>query len=254
MLRFWQEMTAADVRALPADAVAILPVAATEQHGAHLPTGTDHLILDGILRTAARSAITADAVALPVQPVGWSPEHGGFPGTLSLDAEQLARAWTELGVWLKRSGLARLLILNSHGGNPPAIDIAAMRLRADHGLLAVKSHWEALADPAGIAPPGAPAQDWHGGWIETSAMLHLHPSLVRMDQASDQPLIQPADLPPHGAAPWAWLTDDLNPTGVLGDPTLATADLGERLIRRSVSALADLLLRMRRTAWPPEPA
>lgn len=253
MLRFWQEMTSGDFRALPADAVAILPVSATEQHGSHLPTGTDHLILDGILRSAASARIDADAVALPVQPIGWSPEHGRFPGTLSLDADRLAHGWAELGVWVKRSGLTRLLILNSHGGNPPAIDIAAMRLRADHGLLAVKSHWEALAEPARIAPPGAPALDWHGGWIETSVMLHLHPALVRMDEAAVSPLAHPAGLPPDGPAPWAWMTDDLNPTGVLGDPTLASAERGEHLVRRCVAGLADLLLRMRRTAWPPAP-
>lgn len=251
MLRFWQEMTAGDFRTLPPDAVAILPVAATEQHGPHLPAGTDHLILDGILRAAARSGLDADAVALPVQPVGWSPEHGRFPGTLSLDADLLARAWTDLGAWTKRSGLTRLLILNSHGGNPPAIDIAAMRLRAEHDLLAVKSHWETLADPAGVAPPGAPLLDWHGGWIETSVMLHLHPSLVRMEEAANAPLRYPGGLPPHGAAPWAWMTDDLNPTGVLGDPTMADPERGRALVERAGSGLGALLLRMQRTAWPP---
>ncbi|NYZ12347.1 creatininase family protein [Azospirillum sp. RWY-5-1] len=254
MLRFWQEMTAADFRTLPADAVAILPVAATEQHGPHLPTGTDHLILDGILKAAARTAPNAEAVALPVQPVGWSPEHGRFPGTLSLDAELLVRAWTELGVWVKRSGFTRLLILNSHGGNPPAIDITAMRLRADHGLLVVKSHWETLAEPGRTAPPGAPALDWHGGWIETSVMLHLHPALVRMEHAADSPVTHPHDLPPDGPAHWAWMTGDLNPAGVLGNPSLASAERGETLVGHAVSGLADLLLRMQKTAWPPAPA
>lgn len=251
MLRFWQEMTAGDFRTLDASAVAILPVAATEHHGPHLPAGTDHLILDGILRAAARTGLDAECVALPVQPIGWSPEHGRLPGTLSLDAALLAGAWTELGCWVKRAGLTRLLILNSHGGNPPAIDMSAMRLRADHGLLVVKSHWEALAEPAAIAPPGAPAHDWHGGWIETAVMLHLHPGLVHMAEAAAAPLAHPAGLPPDGPAPWAWMTDDLNPSGVLGDPTLATAELGERLVGRAVSALAGLLLTMQRTARPP---
>ena len=79
MLTHWGEMTAADFAALDERSVAILPVAATEQHGAHLPTGTDAFILDGILRAAAGLAGPVRGIVLPLQPIGWSPEHGGLP-------------------------------------------------------------------------------------------------------------------------------------------------------------------------------
>src|SRR4029077_1511905 len=97
MLRMWNEMTSTEIAGLGDPTVVILPVAATEQHGAHLPTGTDSLILAGILGPLAQRREVAQAVALPLQPIGWSPEHGDLPGTLSLDAELLAAGWVALG-------------------------------------------------------------------------------------------------------------------------------------------------------------
>src|SRR5258708_8483217 len=120
MLKHWGEMTAADFAAVADRSVIVLPVAATEQHGSHLPTGTDAFILDGILRAATKAAGPVRAIALPLQPIGWSPEHGGLPGTLSLDADLLAAAWVALGPWAAPAGTRPLLILNSHGGQPPA--------------------------------------------------------------------------------------------------------------------------------------
>lgn len=250
-MRFWQEMTSDDFRALAPDTVAVLPVAATEHHGPHLPAGTDSLILDGVLRATARARDSRpDAVCLPLQPVGWSVEHGGLPGTLSLEAETLAAAWSETGQWVARAGLSRLIILNSHGGNPPAIAIAAMRLRARDGLLVVRAHWEALARPAELAPPGAPPHDWHAGWIETSVMLHLRPDLVRVRAAKPAPFRTGPDFPPGGTTPWSWMATDVNPSGVIGDATVATAEIGATLVARAVSGLGDLIDRTRAAVWP----
>src|ERR1700757_4002237 len=134
MLSRGGEMTSAEIAGLGDPVVAILPVAATEQHGPHLPTGTDAAILQAILERAVRRGGVLRAVSLPLQAIGWSSEHGDFPGTLSLPADLLASAWTLLGGTVARLGLKRLLILNSHGGKPPAIGLAAMRLRTEHGL------------------------------------------------------------------------------------------------------------------------
>jgi creatinine amidohydrolase len=193
----------------------------------------------------------AQAVALPMQPIGWSSEHGDLPGTLSLDAELLVAGWVTLGAAVAAAGLKRLLILNSHGGNPPAIALAAMRLRSQHGLLVAQTHWEAQAEPAALAPAGAPARDWHAGWIETSVMLHLRPDLVAVDRAKRSEMRFPEGLPPDGPAPWAWMTTDLNPTGVIGDPTLASAELGRQLVERAAAGLAGLIARMAAAPWPP---
>ncbi|SRR5579871_650912 len=251
MLKFWAEMAAPDFARLDDRTVAILPVAATEQHGAHLPAGTDAMILDGILRAAAAKGGPARAIVLPTQAIGWSSEHGDLPGMLSLEPEILASAWIALGQQVGRAGLKRLLILNSHGGNPPAIALSSMRLRSDSGLLAVQAHWEDLAEPHALQPQGAPAEDWHAGWIETSVMLHLRPDLVRMEQAAPGKLRHPEGLPPSGRARWAWMTTDLSPSGVIGDPTLATAALGASLVARAVEGLSTLIERITAADWPP---
>src|SRR5258708_2242324 len=138
MMRQWSEMTLPEIAGLGDPTVVILPVAATEQHGPHLPTGTDSFILAGILEALSQRRGGGHVVALPLQPFGWSSEHGDLPGTLSLDAEFLAAGWVALGAAAAAAGLKRLLILNSHGGTPPPIAIAAMRLRARHGLLVVQ--------------------------------------------------------------------------------------------------------------------
>lgn len=249
MLRFWQDMRSVEFHDLPPATVAILPVAATEQHGPHLPTGTDAFIVDGILRAAAEYGPPYFAVVLPTQTIGWSIEHGGFPGTLSLDGNILDKAWCELGRWVKRSGLSRILLFNGHGGNPPVMALAAMRLRAECGMLAEQVHWATLANPSQVAPADAPPRDWHAGWIETSIMLHLRPDLVRMEAAAPAPMRHPQDLPPDGEAQWAWMTSDLNVGGVIGDPTLADATTGAQLVGRAAEGLRDLLQRMSAAVW-----
>ncbi len=250
MLGCWSEMTSAEVAALRDPMVAVLPVAATEQHGPHLPTGTDAMILAGILEAAAAAGGPMRAVALPLQPIGWSAEHEDLPGTLSQEPELLAGACAALGAGIAAAGLRRLLILNAHGGNPPPVAIAALKLRRAHGLLVVQAHWEALAKPAELAPPGAPARDWHAGWIETSVMLHLRPGLVRLDRAEADGPGRSGELPPGGSAPWAWMATDLSPSGVIGDPRLASAELGARLVARAVAGLAALIDRTAAAPWP----
>ena len=249
MLSYWDQLTASELDSL-GSAVAILPVAATEQHGPHLPTGTDAFILRGILRAVAdRAGSTVRGIVLPLQAIGWSSEHESFAGTLSLDAELLGRAWAGLGPGLERNGLKRLLILNSHGGNPPAIALAAMRLRTRHGMLVVQTHWEKLARPAELAPPGAPARDWHAGWIETSVMLHLHPELVALDKAEIGGAQAMADFAPDETNPWAWLSADLSSNGVIGDPRLASAELGKHLVERAAIGLKALIEEIARAPW-----
>jgi creatinine amidohydrolase len=250
MLKQWNEMNTEDFAGSMDGSVIILPVAATEQHGPHLPTGTDALILEGILRAAMRSGGPTRGIVLPLQPIGWSVEHGDFPGTLSLDAELLVAGWLGLGHWVKRAGARRLVILNSHGGNSSVVSLAAMRMRAELAMLVASTHWEALARPNELAPAGAPMQDWHAGWIETSVMLHLRPDLVAMERAVPCILKHPDGLPPSGAAPWAWMAADLSASGVIGDPRCASAALGARLVERAVAGLGELLDHVAAAPWP----
>ena len=256
-IKRWEELRGGALQDLSAGSVAVLPVGATEHHGPHLPFGTDALILDGVLRAAAalgatdRSQPETWAVVLPVQRIGWSVEHGDWPGTLSLGPDRLAGDWVELGGWVARAGFRRLLILNGHGGNAPVAAVTTMRLRSEHGLLAAVAHWQDLAGPAdrGLT------RDWHGGHVETSVMLHLRPDLVDMHAAKPAPTrplsgLPMPSLPPDGPAPWAWMSSDLDASGVIGDPSAASAALGAEIVARAASGLVALLNRLVAAPWP----
>ena len=130
---YWQDRTTADFRHLdPETTVALLPVAAVEQHGPHLPLITDALINDGLVRAAlALVSSRPTLLVLPALSVGLSPEHTSFPGTLAIADSTLADGWTDVGRSVARAGVRKLVILNTHGGQKALVDLVAMRLRAD---------------------------------------------------------------------------------------------------------------------------
>jgi creatinine amidohydrolase len=251
--RHWQDLAWTDFAALPADAVAVLPIAAIEQHGPHLPVSVDATINAGILDRALALVPPARAVlALPMQSVGLSVEHVRYPGTLTLSAETLMAVLVEIGRSVRRAGLRRLVFFNSHGGQPQVIDLAARRLRAD-GLFAVNCHWGRLGLPPGIAlDPVEQRHGFHGGLVETSLMLHLRPDLVRMAQASDFRSAWIAEearfsvLTPEGAVGFGWETQDLSPAGALGNAAAATADMGAAILEHAATRLALLWEEVRR--------
>src|SRR5918994_4910443 len=153
--RFWLDLTTEDFRTRDmARTIAVLPVAAVEQHGPHLPVGVDTYINEGYLdRAIGQVPEDLDVLVLPVQAVGKSNEHLAFPGTLTLSAETLIRAWTEIGESVHRAGCRKLVFVNSHGGNVPVIDIVARELRVRHGMLAVVTAWHRLGFSDGRLSP-----------------------------------------------------------------------------------------------------
>ena len=133
-LRNWHDLTWPEIAALPARTVAILPTAAIEQHGPHLPLATDAEINAGILaRTAPLLADGPDVLVLPMQAVGLSVEHIAYPGTLTGSAETLLSFWTEIGRSVARAGVRRLLLLNSHGGQQTAAGKSMLKSGVDAG-------------------------------------------------------------------------------------------------------------------------
>jgi creatinine amidohydrolase len=251
--RHWQDLTWTDFRSLPDDAVAVLPVAAVEQHGPHLPVSVDATINAGVLDRALR-LVPPDAtvLALPMQSVGLSVEHIRFPGTLTLSAETLIAVLTELGRSVARAGVRRLVFLNSHGGQPQVIDIVCRRLRG-HGLFAVNC----MAGRLGLPPEVTLSQDErehgiHGGLVETSLILHLLPNLVRMEHAADFRSswlaleTRSSILTPEGGIGFGWETQDLHPAGALGEARAATADLGAAILEFRAARFATLLEEVRR--------
>ena len=252
--RRWQDLAWTDFATLPADTVAILPVAAIEQHGPHLPVSVDATINEGVLtRTLDRLPADFPVLVLPMQPVGLSIEHIRFPGTLTLPMETLTSVWTELGLSVARAGLRKLVVLNSHGGQPQVVDIVCRRLRVQARMLAVTCQWSRLGYPPDLELGDVERRHGiHGGLVETSMMLALRPNLVRMELARNFHSAweglesQFRTLVPEGAVGFGWEAQDLNPAGALGDASRATAAIGERLLDHAAECLAGLLEEVRR--------
>ncbi|GAA6141328.1 creatininase family protein [Hydrogenophaga sp. 5NK40-0174] len=255
--RYWADLSTADFARLDLQRViAVLPVAATEQHGPHLPLSVDTDIANGIV-AASLPHLPDDlpALFLPTQAVGFSPEHGAFSGTLSLSSETLIRLWTELAESVASAGVNKLVLFNTHGGQVGALDLVARDLRARLGMLAYSISWFNLPLEA---PDGTdvnqlfPAQEHrfgvHGGDVETSLMLVLNASAVRRDQAehfrsSSQERAERFAILGNGrSAKFAWMTQDLNPLGAVGDAAAATADKGQAVLDAAGSALARALV------------
>ncbi|WP_163575047.1 creatininase family protein [Halomonas faecis] len=247
----WQDLTSRELACLDPDSVAVAVVGAIEQHGAHLPLATDLDIGEGLLDAALeRLPDDLPLVMLPSLAVGTSDEHLSFSGTLSLPPQVAIATLEALGDGVARAGLSRLVLLNGHGGNNAVIDIAALALRRRHALRVVKVHYPRLSPPPELRA-ALPDAEWrhglHGGALETALMHHLAPHKVRLDALDRPPSSGEAMadagwlLAPEGAAPFAWLAEDLHPGGVVGDATLGTAALGARLAAHYGEALARVI-------------
>lgn len=232
----------------PARLIAVLPLAATEQHGPHLPLGTDIMIGEAYL-ARVRELLPHDAPVrfLPLQPVGISIEHIDFPGTLTLPTETALRNWVAIGDGVARAGLRKLVMVTSHGGNSAAMSLVAQELRARHGMLAVTTSWSRFGVPDGLFSDQEIKHGVHGGAIETSIMLAAWPAHVRTDKiANFTPSSVAMDrdfkwLNAHRPAPYAWAAQDLHPSGAVGDATQATADKGRALLEHGARAFCELL-------------
>ena len=247
--RLWSDLTTDEMRARDmACTIAVLPVAAIEQHGPHLPLGTDTIIAHGYLeRVAARVPDGLDVLVLPVQAIGKSGEHDAFPGTLTLTSETALRAWTEIGASVHASGCTKLVIVSSHGGNSALIELVASALRERFDMVAVTTSWSRLGLPAGLFPEDEIRHGIHAGGVETALMLALRPDLVRTDRVAAFPsrgraMEQDfAVLRTGRPAGFAWKAQDLHPSGAIGDATLGTAEAGRALLDHGANAFVALL-------------
>lgn len=246
--RLWTDLRAPDFAALdPMRTIAVLPTAAVEQHGPHLPVGTDTLIAQGMLeRLRAACPDDLDLLILPVQAVGKSNEHIWAAGTLTLTAETALAAWVEIGLAVARAGLRKMVIVNSHGGNLDLVSILSRELRVRAGMLAVKCQWTSFGVPDGLYGPRELAYGIHGGDMETSLMLAFRPETVDMGQARDfASTAETGPIPPVGPISYGWIARDLNPAGTVGDASAATASKGEATAAHQVAGMIALLRQVR---------
>jgi creatinine amidohydrolase len=266
--RNWTDIHWPDVAGgAPARWIAVLPLAATEQHGPHLPLETDVMIAEAYLaRVRELLPDTVPATFLPVQPVGISTEHIDYPGTLTLPTDVALKTWMALGQSVARVGISKLVMVTSHGGNSAAMTLVAQDLRAVHGLLAVTTSWSRLSAAEKLFDAEEVRHGIHGGAVETSIMLARYPRSVRKEaianfQSSSVALEkQYRWLSTQRPAPFAWQAQDLHPSGAVGDATKATAEKGERLLDAGARAFCELLTEvdnfdvMKLAAGPDKPA
>lgn len=264
---YWSQWRTTDFADLDKSrAIAVLPLAATEQHGPHLPLSVDTDIVDGVVQAAVQQLQTLNAPSvstrgavpvlfLPTQNIGLSPEHAAFPGTLTLRPETLIRLWTDIAESVKAAGIHKLVLLNSHGGHVGAMDVVSRDLRARLGMLVYSVNWYQLPliDAQGqdlnqMFSAHEHRFGAHAGEIETSAMLALNPSAVRMDKAEnfhssseDRAAVFPI-LGNGRSAKLAWQMQDYNVAGAAGNAAAATAEKGAALVAAAGLSFAKLLL------------
>ena len=245
--RFLPYLTWKQVDALPRDrTLMVLPTAAIEQHGHHLPLATDTL-LNNFLLGHALGKIPADLPIYALAPVhyGKSNEHVGYPGTLSLHRDTFIAVLRDLGRSLKAAGFQRLVFYNSHGGNHALLDVMARDLRDELGLRTFCLFGGGAA--SGLDPQEA-AYGFHAGEVETSLLLAATPELVHTDQYTSNYIARLGDpgvlKPEFASATFSWLTRDIAPSGVMGDPTPSTAEKGWKWCDEMSSRVAAALQEM----------
>lgn len=254
--RFWADLTTREFAQLdPVRTIAVLPVAATEQHGPHLPLSVDTVLADGVVAaTLPHLPDELNVLFLPTQAVGLSPEHMQFPGTLTLKAETVIQLWTQLGESVARAGVKKLVLFNSHGGQVGVMDIVARDLRARLGLLVYSVNWFnlPLLDAQGKDVNAQFSTEEHrfgihAGEIETSMMLALNPGRVQMAQAQNfhstsKDRAEKFSILGNGkSAKLGWQMQDYNPAGAVGNAAAATAAKGRAVVDAAGRSLAKLL-------------
>ena len=233
----WAELSWTDFQTRDmARCIAVLPIAAIEQHGPHLPVGVDTMIAEGhMAHLKAHLPTDIDVLFLPTQAIGKSNEHLRYPGTLTLSAETAIRAWTEIGESVARAGCRKIIIVNSHGGNMSVMDIVARELRIRCTMLAVSAAWVRMGQPLGTTSEREATFGIHGGDYETSLMLAFRPDLVKTDKLQDfssrgesyaKTFAKLRVTQPVG---FGWMSQDLNEDGVVGEAHLATVQKGQAI-------------------------
>ncbi len=233
--RQWAALPWPDLQNLPhREHIPILqPIGAIEQHGPHLPLLVDSAIALAVVgRALTLLEDEIPAYCLPPLYYGKSTEHEGFPGTISLRTETLIHLLMDVGESVYRSGFRKWVLVNAHGGQPQVLEMVARDLHRRYPDFWVFPLfvWRVLAQPERWLPPREITEGIHAGDAETSLLLHWYPELVRMERAAPV-YLPPADscLSLEGALPWAWVTQDVSASGVLGDPTTATAAKGAEI-------------------------
>ncbi|GBC69287.1 Creatinine amidohydrolase [archaeon HR01] len=249
MAVFWAEKSSPDIGGLSRKyRVAIFPVGSTEQHGPHLPTGTDHIIA---WELSKRVAEEIDALLLPLLPYGFSDDHFPKPGTISISADTLKGVIRDVANSLNRNGLRHLVIVSGHAGHLGQISDIAYQLNLALPPYGLRVHNISPYTAVPVERLGTILEEEmfiHAEELETSLMLYLRPELVDMGRAvKEHPDFIPRGLTTPNfleairiVTTSKFLGRDFE-TGVCGDATLATREKGEKLFSLLVSGLVEAI-------------
>lgn len=244
---FLPRFSAKEVRELPKDnALVVLPIGATEQHGPHLPVFTDTLIGEGLL-TEAFELLPDDANIYLLSPIpyGKSNEHLNHPGTITLSRETLMRVLLDVAHSVRRAGFTKLLLFNTHGGNSDLLNMMGREIRIECGLDVFRMNAGGLGIGHGIIDKHEQEVGLHGGDSETSLILGLKSSWVHMELAPNEvPNFPKGYLAGKESNSYAWIMDDISASGISGNATIATEDKGEKLLANGARMISEALLQM----------
>jgi creatinine amidohydrolase/Fe(II)-dependent formamide hydrolase-like protein len=222
--------------------VALLPVGSIEQHGPHLPLDTDAFDADYLARHVAEACREPRPLVLPLIPYGVAYHHEDFSGTISISPDTLSRMVYEIGMSAARHGILKLVIINGHGGNSPSLHFAAQMINRDAHIFTCVDTGE--SSDTDINAMAETANDVHAGEIETSTSLAVRPDLVRLEAARKSiPSFSSRYLNFSSKRGVGWYahTSRLSATGVLGDPTKATAEKGKQMWHLMIKNLVEFV-------------
>lgn len=251
MIKKWENLTRDEIAALDKDkSIVLLPTSATEQHGAHLPVGTDAIILSTLVDKMVKECEfdAGNLIFAPQLNVGKSNEHMGFAGTITFGTQTYYSLLHDIAAAISASGFKKLVLFNSHGGNTDMLNMISRDLRIDLGLDVFVFDWwftpfwnEGLE---GLQQSGKYGV-FHACELETSLMLAARPETVHMELAVDE---EPADcfkgekyVTVFGPVNAGWKTKDVTKSGVIGAPTYATAEKGHKLFDYACRKLLDIV-------------
>lgn len=231
------------------ESIVILPLGAIEQHGPHLPLNTDMVVAESVAKSVvAKYGSQYDSWLLPTLPFTKSNEHAWSAGTIWLSASTLLSVIDDIARCVRATGVKKLVFLNGHGGNSSLLSVANREVRLKHGLQTFLAHPHLPADQGGSSDTSELGMGVHGGMDETSVMLHLRPDLVDMGRAVrrvPEKLAENRHVRFGGSVSFGWLSNDFFEDGHIGDPTLATAEIGRTLFEGAVDTLGEVLREVR---------
>lgn len=237
MIEYWSNISRKEIRRFK---TALLPIGAIEQHGDHLPLGTDSFLASSVSSGLKNSAdeIKTDVLILPVMEYGKSTEHISFPGTITLSVSTLISFLFDIADSLKSSGIETLIIINGHGGNTGIIDGISYDIHRKTGL-------DVYSFPLGkifaeVHPRGGLPDSMHAGLAETSMLEYLHPEFSELysripNEATDKESIE--RLKVLGSVSWGWKTEEISAAGFIGNPSDSNESIGQEIMNKTIQLI-----------------